>query len=325
MPARGTARPRRECADPRGRGVRRSEGPASPRTARARRAVSWDRDRRSGRGSDCRCPTRRVLPLPVGHRCVVAQNAARRGIDAQRATRPLRDVAQMAEQVGLRALLDRLADGRAGANALDEVRDVQCRELIIATRREWIVNRRCDVLLHDLPVQVVHDVAVLIEDHRPRRAMHDRPAAAVFDGIGIAAPTLPRDRSAALELERRFLSVGELPGVLEVVAAARGGDAHGMIYAEGPARDVDLMRAVVAYLAPAPAADPVPVVVTHVVPVPRARRRSLPQLVIEIRRYRYRLAVADGRAAVGVPRAREVGAADDPVANSLDRFDGARR
>src|SRR5206468_5633824 len=117
-----------------------------------------------------------------------------------------------------------------------------------------------DVLVDELLVQVVHGVAVLIGDHGPRRAVDDRPAAAVFDGVRIAAPSLPGDRAAAVELERRLLRVGELPVVLEVIAAAGGGDAHRMIHAEGPAGDVNLMRAVVADLARAPTAEPVPVV-----------------------------------------------------------------
>src|SRR2546422_1408633 len=44
------------------------------------------------------------------------------------------------------------------------------------------------------------------------------------DRIWIAAPSLPGDRPAAVELERRFLRVGELPVIVEVVAAPRGGD-----------------------------------------------------------------------------------------------------
>src|SRR2546422_8910209 len=99
------------------------------------------------------------------------------------------------------------------------------------------------------------------------------------DRIWIAAPSLPGDRPAAVELERRFLRVGELPVIVEVVAAPRGGDAHRMIHAEDPAGDVDLVRAVVADLASAPAAEPVPVVVNHIVAGGRARRRPLPPLV----------------------------------------------
>src|SRR5206468_9172629 len=136
---------------------------------------------------------------------------------------------------------------------------------------------------------------------------------------------LPRDRPAAVELERRFLRVGKLPVVVEVVAPARGRDAHRMIDAEGPAGDVDLMRAVVADLARAPAAEPVPVVVNHVVAVQRARRRPLPQLVIEVCWYRGGFAPPDGRAAVRIPRAGEVGAADDPIPDRLHGFDRTRR
>src|SRR5206468_5321732 len=78
-------------------------------------------------------------------------------------------------------------------------------------------------------------------------------------------------------------------------------------------------------LARAPAAEPVPVVVNHVVAVQRARRRPLPQLVIQVCWYRRSFAPPDGRAAVRIPRAGEVGAADDPVPDCLHGFDGAWR
>src|SRR2546426_4101729 len=88
--------------------------------------------------SDCGRPAWRVLPLPISHRRVVAQDAASCGIDAERSTRPLRDIAQMAQQHALRTFLDRLADGSPGADAFDEVRDVERRELIGATQGERI-------------------------------------------------------------------------------------------------------------------------------------------------------------------------------------------
>src|SRR5204862_4471722 len=151
--------------------------------------------------------------------------------------------------------------------------------------------------------------------------VYHRPAAAAFDRICITTPSLPGDRPAAFEFERRCLRVGELPVVVEVVAAARGGDAHRMIDAEGPAGDVNLMRAVVADLARAPAAEPMPVVVNHVVAVGRARRRPLPQLVIEVSRCRRGLAPPDGRAAVRIPGAGEVRTTDDPIPDRLHGLD----
>src|SRR5438445_686400 len=54
-------------------------------------------------------------------------------------------------------------------------------------------------------------------------------------------------------------------------------------------------------------------------------RRSMPELVMEVRRYRRGLAPPDRRAAVRIPCAREVRTADDPVAKRLHGFDGARR
>src|SRR6266699_901925 len=57
-------------------------------------------------------------------------------------------------------------------------------------------------------------------------AVHHPPPATALDRIGIAAQPLPRDRPAAVELERRLLRVGELPVVVEMVAAAGGRAAH---------------------------------------------------------------------------------------------------
>src|SRR6266853_1093061 len=85
------------------------------------------------------------------------------------------------------------------------------------------------------------------------------------------------------------------------------------------------MRAVVADLARAPAAEPMPVVVDHVVVVGRVRCRTLPQLVVEVAGDRGSLAAPDRAARVGVPGAGLIGLADEPLAHRLQDLDGARR
>src|SRR5256886_10031732 len=47
----------------------------------------------------------------------------------------------------------------------------------------------------------------------------------------------PDDGFAPRELEAGFLGVGELPVIVEVIAAADRSDADGVVHAQGPARD----------------------------------------------------------------------------------------
>src|SRR2546425_12842057 len=195
---------------------------------------------------DDRRPAWSVLPLPVPHRLLVALHVPGLRIDAERPSGPLRDVAGVAEQDALRPLRDWLGDRRAGADRLDETRDVQGGELIVAARRQRIRTGLRDRLLHHFVLEVVDGVAVLIEHYRPRRPVHDRAARPVLGRERVAAQALPHDGALALELEAGFLGVGELPIIFEVVPAAGRGDAHRVVHAEGPARDGDFVRAVVA-------------------------------------------------------------------------------
>src|SRR5258707_1347022 len=83
-------------------------------------------------------------------------------------------------------------------------------------------------------------------------------------------------------------------------------------------------RSIVADLACSPIREPVPVVVNDVVAVRRARRRTLPQLVVEIRRHRDNFASTNSIPRVRVPRAREIRLSDSAVLYQLKRFDEMR-
>ena len=111
----------------------------------------------------------------------------------------------------------------------------------------------------------------------------------------------------------------------EVIPAAGGRHARWIVDAERQARDVDLVRAVVADLAGSPPLEPVPVVVHDVVAIRRARRRSLPQLVIQGWTARAPACRARSRARVGVPGAHEIRASDRAVLDRLERLDRSRR
>src|ERR1043166_7174119 len=76
-------------------------------------------------------PARRVLPLPQSHRVLVAQDAPGFGFGAQRASRALGDIAEVAEQDALRTFVDRLVQGGACADRVHEVADVLPCHLVV--------------------------------------------------------------------------------------------------------------------------------------------------------------------------------------------------
>ncbi len=182
-----------------------------------------------------------------------------------------------------------------------------------------------DVCLDDLSREVVQDVALAIQHETPLRPVGHGTAAAVEERLAVAALPVPDDPLAAVELERRVLRIGELPVVGIVHACAAGRHPRREVDTEREARDVDLVRAVVVDLAGPPAPEPVPVVVDVVVVIRRARRGTLPELVVEIGRHGDRLSLADPGARVGVPGTGEVGRSDDAVPDHLQRFDRSRR
>src|SRR5216117_1464276 len=296
------------------RATRRTAGSGSKKRSRSRTAATFLHGRRPARG---------VLPLPIAHRFVVPLNASGPGIDAERAPGPLRDVAEMAEQHRLRPLLDRLAQRRAGADGVHEVRDVQGRELVVAARGERVAARLGQRFLDDLVLEIVYRVTVLVQHHAARGALDARAARAVLGREAVAGESLPDDRLLPCELEADLLSVRELPVVRKVVATADRDDARGVIHAQRPAGDVDLVRAVVADLAGAPAPEPVPVVVDDVVLIRRARRGPLPQLVVEHGGDRRRPAAPDRPPSVCVPGTGDVRQPDDALPDRLDGLDGA--
>ena len=100
-------------------------------------------------------------------------------------------------------------------------------------------------------------------------------------GLPAAAQAFPDDLLAALELEADDVRVGRFLIVVEAVAAAGGGDADREIDAQAPAAQVDHVDAVVAEFAVAPVPEPVPVVMQVVGVEGPARRRALPEIVVE--------------------------------------------
>ncbi len=123
-------------------------------------------------------------------------------------------------------------------------------------------------LLHDFVFEIVDDVTVAIDYHRCRWCREPRcRARTVVEIESVAALPLPDDALAAVEHERRFLRVGELPIVGVVEASARRDHAARVVDAEQPTPHVDLVRSVVADLAGSPVGEPVPVVVDDVVAI----------------------------------------------------------
>jgi hypothetical protein len=86
---------------------------------------------------------------------------------------------------------------------------------------------------------------------------------------------------------------------------------------EGPAADIHLVGAVVQRLAGAPVPEPVPVVGDDIAPVGPARRRPLPELVVEPGGTGTTVPWPMLGAVVVVPRLGVVRLADDPVADLL--------
>ena len=281
-------------------------------------------------GEDNGLRTKRRAPSPA--RSPAARSASprrrpkcgRAWIGPQRATGPLRDVAEMAQQHTLRAFGDWLGYGRAGADRVHKVRDVLPRQLIVAARRERIGARGFERLFDDLVVEVVHGVAILVDQHASGGAVYNRPAPALLGREGVAAQPLPHDGALPVELEARLLCVGELPVVFEMVPPADRGDARRVVHAQRPAGDVELVGPVVADLARPPALEPVPVVVDDVVAIGGARRRALPQLVVEVRGDGHTFAATDRLASIRIPGLGEVGATDDAVPDRLHGLDAAR-
>src|SRR5256886_4919843 len=103
-------------------------------------------------------------------------------------------------------------------------------------RIEAVSGLRGEGLLHDFALDVVHGVAVAVHDHAARGAEDGGAALATVRSQAVAALALPDDGFAPRELEAGFLGVGELPVIVEVIAAADRSDADGVVHAQGPAR-----------------------------------------------------------------------------------------
>src|SRR5205823_1455642 len=83
---------------------------------------------------------------------------------------------------------------------------------------------------------------------------------------------------------------------------------------------VDHVHAVVSQLAVAPVPEPMPFVMEVVIVKRPARRRTLPEIIVEPVGNRRWLAPANGWAVVRVPSLRIISAANDTAANLLDGF-----
>src|SRR5438876_10786206 len=108
----------------------------------------------------------------------------------------------------------------AGADRVDEIRDVQDGHVVVGMRIEAVSGLRGEGLLHDFALDVVHGVAVAVHDHAARGAEDGGAALATVRSQAVAALALPDDGFAPRELEAGFLGVGELPVIVEVIAAA---------------------------------------------------------------------------------------------------------
>src|SRR6266481_862646 len=256
----------RRVSSYRSRVMRRTAGSESKKRSGSRTAVTGLHRGRPARG---------VLPLPRFHRCFIARDAARRGVDTQDAAGRLRDVAEVAQQHALRALLDRLPQRAPGADRIHEVVDVQSRHLVVGGDVEAVCRPRREGRLHHLLLEVVHRVTVAVEHHAAGGAQDGRAARPSERGQAVAALPLPDDGFPVRELEPGLLRIGELPVIGVVIATADGRHARGVAHAQRPAGHVDLVRAVVEDLARSPAPEPMPIVMNDVVAVRRTRRRYL--------------------------------------------------
>ena len=167
-------------------------------------------------------------------------------------------------------------------------------------------------------------VAIPIDDYRARGPHDCRSAVAIVVLHALAALVLPRNHLVAV-VEAGNQRVIKFPIVIEVVSSTRRGDAAGIIDAQRPAANVHLMRAIVQGLARAVKPQPMPVIRMDIVLVRPARRWSLPQIPVQLRRNGHYLADAHRLSHVVVPGFGKVGPADQAVVNLLDNLDGVRR
>ena len=125
---------------------------------------------------------------------------------------------------------------------------------------------------------------------------------------------------AVFELERGDLRIGRLLVVVEQIVPAHRADLRGVFHAEGEARRVDLVGALIADVAVAVIPLPVPVVVEAIAREWPGRRRAGPQIVGDAGRRRFFLGTADCVAPLEDETARHVDVADDPFSDLLPRF-----
>src|SRR5260221_8543664 len=146
----------------------------------------------------------------------------------------------------LRAVGDRRAQRLARTTGAEKVPHVRGRRSVVAREIDTRAALRLHVLLHQLPLHVVLNVAVAVEADAAIRAVDGIAPAALEQAQTVAALTLPHDPTPAVELEGHFLCVGKLPVVIEVIAPSRRRHGRRKIHAKGEAAEVD------AYAPPCP-------------------------------------------------------------------------
>jgi len=133
--------------------------------------------------------------------------------------------------------------------------------------------------------------------------------------------TLPRHEDVAGELKGRGLRVKPLPVVAFMEeTSAPAGDPRGEGDIQRPARDIHIVRGVVAALAGAPVMKPVPRIMHNIVLIRAARRRALPQIPIQPLRRSNLVAFADRPALRRIPAARKTRRADQAAVNLFDHL-----
>src|SRR5262249_13508848 len=143
--------------------------------------------------------------------------------------------------------------------------------------------------------------------------------------VPVATETLPGDLFAACEFVIGNVGIGRLLIVAIAVAAARGDHDGREIHIQPPSAKVQGGNSVISQLSLAPVPEPLPVVMNAVVVMWRPWGRSLPELVVDMRRRGGLLANSHGWPIVVVPAPRAINVADCALAQLGHGFDHARR
>src|SRR4030095_5976699 len=139
----------------------------------------------------------------------------------------------------------------------------------------------------------------------------------------LAALALPGEH-LVLVLEARHQRVIELPIVSKLISASRGSHSLRIVDAQGPSAYLHLVRSVIERFAGSIVSEPVPVIRLDVVLIRTARRWTLPQIPVQLFRYRHFFAGSDGLPHIAVPRFREIRSSNRATMNFVNNFDCVR-